>query len=95
MILIPQAATVEVQDKKYVYVVGADNKVTSTMIEVAQLDNGTDYLVTAGLKAGDRIVVEGIASLQDGMQIKPITEAESAAKKEQAAQMSAGLAGKK
>lgn len=95
MILIPQTATVEVQDKKYVYVVGADNKVASTMIEVAQLDNGADYLVTAGLKAGDRIVVEGIASLQDGMQIKPITEAESAAKQEQAAHMSAGLAGKK
>ncbi len=95
VILIPQTATVEVQDKKYVYVVGADNKVASTMIEVAQLDNGADYLVTAGLKAGDRIVVEGIASLQDGMQIKPITEAESAAKQEQAAHMSAGLAGKK
>jgi membrane fusion protein (multidrug efflux system) len=95
VILIPQAATVEVQDKKYVYVVGADNKVTGTMIEVAQLDNGADYLVTAGLKAGDRIVVEGIASLQDGMQIKPITEAESAAKQEQAVHMSAGLAGKK
>ena len=95
VILIPQTATVEVQDKKYVYVVGADNKVTSTMIEVAQLDNGADYLVTAGLKAGDRIVVEGIASLQDGMQIKPITEAESAAKQEQAVHMSAGLAGKK
>jgi membrane fusion protein (multidrug efflux system) len=95
VILIPQTATVEVQDKKYVYVVKADNKVASTMIEVAQLDNGADYLVTAGLKAGDRIVVEGIASLQDGMQIKPITEAESAAKQEQAVHMSAGLAGKK
>ena len=50
VILIPQTATVEVQDKKYVYVVKADNKVASTMIEVAQLDNGADYLVTAGLK---------------------------------------------
>ncbi|WP_321481027.1 efflux RND transporter periplasmic adaptor subunit [uncultured Bacteroides sp.] len=95
VIMIPQSATLEVQDKKYVFVVGADNKVSNKLIEISDLDNGSDYLVTSGLKAGDRIVVEGIASLKDGMQIKPITEAESAAKKEQAAAMSAGLAGKK
>ena len=52
-------------------------------------------MVTSGLKAGDRIVVEGVSTLKDGMQIKPITEAQSATKKEQAAQMGAGMGAKK
>jgi membrane fusion protein (multidrug efflux system) len=95
IVMIPQSATNEVQDKKYVFVVGADNKVVNTLVEVADLDNGTEYLVTSGLKAGDRIVVEGISTLKDGTQIKPITEAQSAAKKEQAAQMGAGAGAKK
>jgi membrane fusion protein (multidrug efflux system) len=88
-ILIPQAATSELQDKKYVYIVGADNKVTYSPITVADSDDGQNYIVTSGLKVGERIVAQGIASLKDGMQIKPITEAQAAAKIKQAEQMGA------
>ncbi len=72
-IIIPQKATYEIQDKKYVYVVGKDNKVKNTEITVLPQNDGTNYVVTSGLKVGDRLVVEGVNSLKDGMQITPIT----------------------
>ena len=86
-LIIPQSATVEVQDQKFVYVVGKDNKVKYTVVQVANVNDGTNYLVTAGLKAGDRIVVEGVTKLQDGMEITPITEEQSAQKVQQSIQM--------
>lgn len=89
VIVIPQSATVEVQDQKFVYTVGKDNKVSYTVVQVADVNDGTNYIVTAGLKAGDRIVVEGVTRLQDGMEIKPITEEESAARVQQSIQMGA------
>ena len=88
-IVIPQAATMEVQDQKFVFVVGKDNKVTCTVIQVADVNDGSNYIVTAGLKSGDRIVVEGVSKLQDGMEITPITEEQSAAKVQQSIQMGA------
>lgn len=72
-IIIPQKATYEIQDKKYVYLVGKDNKVKNTEITVLPQNDGTNYVVTSGIKAGDRLVVEGVNSLKDGMQINPIT----------------------
>lgn len=94
-VLIPQKATSEVQDQKYAFVVGKNNKVVNTQIKVAELDNGKDYIVLEGLSAGDRVVVEGIASLKDGMEIKPITEQEAAKKIAAAVQMSKGQAPQK
>ncbi|MBR1387540.1 MAG: efflux RND transporter periplasmic adaptor subunit [Alloprevotella sp.] len=85
-ILIPQAATVEIQDKKFVYVVGKDNKVISTEITVESQNDGSNYVVTSGLKAGDRIVVEGVQSLKNEQEIKPITPEESAKMREDAKQ---------
>lgn len=79
VIIIPQKATYEIQDKKFVYVVQDDSTVKNTEIEVFGLDDGVSYVVTAGLKGGDRIVVEGVGTLHDGAQIKPITPEESAA----------------
>lgn len=76
-ILIPQAATYEIQDKKFVYIVGQDNKVKNTEITVLDQHDGTNYVVTSGLKVGDRIVVEGITKIKDGQEIKPITPAQS------------------
>jgi RND family efflux transporter MFP subunit len=88
-ILIPQTAATELQNKKYVYTVGSDNKVKFTEITVSTLDDGQTYLVLSGVKAGDRIVTQGVAALQDGMTIKPISEQEAAAKVQQATQMGA------
>ena len=75
-ILIPQSVVSEVQDKLFVYVVGKDNKVKYTEITVAPQTDGNNYVVTSGLKTGDRYVTNGITKLTDGMEIKPITEAQ-------------------
>lgn len=72
-ILIPQKATYEIQDKKFVYTVGADNKIKNTEITVLPQNDGKNYLVTSGVKAGDRIVVEGVSKLKNGMEITPIS----------------------
>ena len=73
-IIIPQEATVQVQDKIFVYLVGSNNKVKYTEIKVNPQDDGINYIVTAGLHAGDRYVSKGITKLTDGEQIKPLTE---------------------
>ena len=79
-IVIPQKATYEIQDKRFVYVVDDKSTVKSTPIEIFTLDDGQNFVVTSGLKAGDKIVVEGISSLKDGMQIKAVTPEQAAAK---------------
>ena len=79
-IVIPQDATVQVQDKFFVYVLGANNKVKYTEITVSPNNDGNNYIVTGGLKVGEKIVVSGITALTDGAEIKPITEAQYAEK---------------
>lgn len=81
-IVIPQKATYAIQDKRFVYVVGKDNKVKNTEITVLEQNDGTNFVVTSGLKAGDRLVVEGVNKLKNGMEIKPITVAESEAQRQ-------------
>ncbi len=75
-VVIPQEATVEVQDRHFVYVVGADNKVKYTAVEVNPKNDGQNYVITSGLSVGDKIVVKGVTALSDGMEITPITEAQ-------------------
>lgn len=79
-IVIPQKATFEIQDKKFVYLLTDSSTVKSTEVGTFNLDDGQNYVVTSGLKPGDKIVVEGVASLRDGMSIKAITPEESAAR---------------
>jgi membrane fusion protein, multidrug efflux system len=69
-ILVPQASTVELQDKIFVYTVDKDNKVAKTPITILG-KSGNDYLVKEGVKAGDRIVYKGFEGLQDGVTIAP------------------------
>lgn len=83
VISIPQSATVEIQDKKFVYVLQPDNTVKYTEIGIFNLDNGKDYLVTSGLNAGDKIVIEGVQTLKDGETIQPITPAQKEANYQQ------------
>ena len=84
IITIPQSATVEIQDKKFVFVLQPDNTVKNTEIKVSNLNDGKNYLVTGGLKSGDKIVVEGVQILKDGQEIQPITREQQKAKFEQA-----------
>lgn len=84
IILIPQYATVEIQDKKFVYVLQPDNTVKYTEVKISNLNDGKNYIVTAGLKVSDKIVVEGVQTLRDGQTITPITPEQKEAKYQQA-----------
>ena len=69
-VTVPQEATVEVQDKIFVFTVGKDNKVAKLPISVIG-KTGSNYLISDGVKSGDQIVLSGIDKLQDGQVIQP------------------------
>ena len=90
-IIIPQGCVSEVQNKKFVYLLGADNKVKYSEIKVDPQNDGMNYVVTEGLKVGDKYVSNGITKLSDQMEIVPITPERYQQKiAEQAKAMSAG-----
>ena len=70
-IIIPQKTTYELQGKYFVYLVGSDNKVHNTEIQIVSGNLKDSYVVTNGLKVGDQIVLQGIASLRNDTEIKP------------------------
>lgn len=70
-LLVPQKSTTDIQGKKFVYLVNDTGGVKSTNIEIMELTKGNFYVVTKGLKAGDKFVLEGFASLKDGDKVKP------------------------
>lgn len=77
IIVIPQSATYEMQDKRFLYTVGQDNKVSSVNISYVPTDDGKSFIVTDGLKQGDRIVTQGIVSLREGTVIIPVAALEA------------------
>lgn len=88
-ILVPMEATSQVQDKYFVYKVDGQGKVHYTEITVDPQNDGTNYIVTSGLKMGDRIVTKGISGLTDGQAIKAITPQEYEAAMKKAADLGA------
>ena len=72
-IIIPQSCVSEVQNKKFVYILDKGNKVKYTEIKVDPQNDGNNYIVTEGLKTGDKYVTNGVTKLSDGMEIVPIT----------------------
>ena len=76
-IVIPQAATYEVQDKVYAY--RYENGVAkSHIINVFEISNGKEYVVQGGIAEGDTLIVEGVGLLKDGadVAIRKIVEGE-------------------
>ncbi len=74
-IVIPQAATYELQDKVFVYKV-VDGKAQSAPVQVTRVNGGQEYIVENGLQVGDVIVVEGVGLLREGTPVvaKPASE---------------------
>lgn len=68
-IVIPQAATYEIQDKVYAFKV-VDGKATSTQIKVTRVNGGKEFIVEEGLAPGDVIVAEGVGLLREGTPIQ-------------------------
>lgn len=69
-ILVPQSATIEMQDKVFVFTVSKENKVAKMPITVVG-KSGANYLIKDGVKTGDQIVLSGIDKLQEGQVIQP------------------------
>ena len=69
-ILVPQRAVTELQGIYNVAVVGADDTVEIRMVTPAQRI-GNLWVMDAGLKAGDRVVVEGVQKVRPGLKVKP------------------------
>ena len=72
-LVIPQAATFEVQDKVFVYKV-VDGKAQSAPVQVTRVNGGQEYIVESGLQTGDVIVAEGVGLLREGTEIKAVNE---------------------
>jgi membrane fusion protein (multidrug efflux system) len=77
-ILAPQAAVQEVQGAKSVLVVGPDDKVVLRTVTLGERI-GDLVIVTRGLEAGERVIVEGVQKARPGMQVKPEVAAASEA----------------
>ncbi|MCM1034441.1 MAG: efflux RND transporter periplasmic adaptor subunit [Paludibacter sp.] len=71
IIVIPQAATYEIQNKVYTYVV-VDGKAQSRLIQISNVNDGKNYIVESGLNAGETIVAEGAGFVREGEQIVAI-----------------------
>ena len=85
-IMVPQKATFDIQDKKFVYVLNADSTISTREIEVLVQNDGDKFVVSKGLNAGETIVVQGVNQLRTGMKITPISVAKSEANRKKAEQ---------
>jgi membrane fusion protein (multidrug efflux system) len=82
-LLVPQKAVTEIQSTKVVLVVGADNKVALRSVTLGNRV-GANYIITDGVKAGERIIVEGLQKARPGAVVNPTEQpatAESASVK--------------
>ncbi|WP_345232595.1 efflux RND transporter periplasmic adaptor subunit [Olivibacter ginsenosidimutans] len=70
VLLVPQVAAIELQDKTFVYIVTPDNTVKMRAVILDGV-SGTNYIVKDGLQPGDRVVLAGFDRLEDGLAINP------------------------
>ena len=68
--VLPQQAVQRDTAGAYVMTVGADNKVVRKEVTTADMRNG-DWVISGGLKAGDKVVVSGIQNVKEGEPAKP------------------------
>ncbi|QNL50431.1 efflux RND transporter periplasmic adaptor subunit [Olivibacter sp. SDN3] len=70
VLLVPQVAAIELQDKTFVYIVTPDNKVRMRAVILDGV-SGSNYIVKEGLTPGDRVVLAGFDRLEEGLAINP------------------------
>lgn len=87
VLVIPQKATYELQDRRFVYIVNDSNKLVSTPVDVTPISGGVDFVVNSGLTSGQRIVVEGVGTqaVRPGIVINPVSASAPAAESTPAA----------
>ncbi|MEO8615485.1 MAG: efflux RND transporter periplasmic adaptor subunit [Luteolibacter sp.] len=86
-ILIPERALVELQGKTFVWVVGQDGKASQRAVKVGE-QVGSDFVISEGLKTGERIILEGLQKARENAPVTAMTSVQIAA-------MNAASAGEK
>jgi membrane fusion protein (multidrug efflux system) len=76
-ILAPERAVTELQGKHFVWVIDQENKATQRTVKLGETVGG-NVLVLEGLKAGERIVVEGLQKVRQGALVQPMTAGQMA-----------------
>jgi membrane fusion protein (multidrug efflux system) len=71
-ILVPERAIAELQGKSFVWVIGQDNKATQRTVKTGELIGG-NVLIIEGLKAGERVVIEGLQKVREGSPVQAMT----------------------
>jgi membrane fusion protein, multidrug efflux system len=91
-ILVPERAVAELQGKNFVWLVGPENKVSQRPVSVGD-QIGEKLLILEGLRAGDRIVVEGLQKVKEGQTVQPAGPAPESGPPKEGAQPAAAAAG--
>lgn len=73
MVLVPEIAVQQLQGQARVYVVGADNRVEVRTVHLGRLVDHS-FLVDSGLRAGERVITEGMQNVQPGVQVQVQTQ---------------------
>ena len=71
VLVVPQSATYELQNKQMVYVLSKGNTVISKTITTTPSNDGQFFIINSGLSVGDQIILNGLTSLKDSMSIEP------------------------
>src|SRR5580698_8247614 len=77
-LLVPQVAVQEMQGIEQIYVAGADNKAHLTTIELGP-QVGNEWIINSGLQASDRVIVDNLQKLKEGVPVSPHEISEQAA----------------
>ncbi|HEY5953819.1 MAG TPA: efflux RND transporter periplasmic adaptor subunit, partial [Terrimicrobiaceae bacterium] len=67
-VVVPQRAVMEIQGSYQLAIVGGDGKVEIRPVQVGPRV-GTDWVITSGLKPGEKVIVEGIQKVKAGVQV--------------------------
>lgn len=69
-LIVPMASVKDIQDRFFVFTLGDSNKVAMTPLQISG-KSGQNYLVKTGIKAGDKVALNSIDVLNEGMAVKP------------------------
>jgi membrane fusion protein (multidrug efflux system) len=70
-LLVPQSSVVNLQGRYLVAIVGEDNKVSIRPVTAGETV-GREWVVQGNIKAGDRVIVEGVQKVRDGVEVNPV-----------------------
>lgn len=77
---VPERAIVELQGKTFVWVVSGEGKSNQRPVKVGE-QVGSNFVISEGLKAGEKIVLEGIQKVREGAPVTALSAAQMAAMK--------------